>query len=251
MSDDSAVYSASSRAVRRRAGAVARGRDIAAHDPRRLLSGAHTLSHFGDRVYPEMGNGGYTSVHTDVFINYDAIDEPVPAGHARRSPAALDAVPERLQPRLRADERRTRRDGPGPDMTVSSVTVNGQPATFKFVQPTYPGDPNGQDDPDPLAHAVLEREPGQRDQPEPAGLRAAGQATARRTGAVPGEQARDHAARRRSRAGRLQGDGQLHGPPGRAPDGDGSTEGWFRNATAGSEGAMVTTEPVGNDPGCR
>ena len=37
-------------------------------------------------------------------------------------------------------------------MTVQSVTVNGQPATFKFVQPTYPGDPNGQDDPDPLAH---------------------------------------------------------------------------------------------------
>ena len=29
-------------------------------------SGAHTLSHFGDRVYPEMGNGGYTSLHTDV-----------------------------------------------------------------------------------------------------------------------------------------------------------------------------------------
>jgi hypothetical protein len=35
-------------------------------------SGAHTLSHFGDRVYPEMGNGGYTSVHTDVHLNYDA-----------------------------------------------------------------------------------------------------------------------------------------------------------------------------------
>jgi hypothetical protein len=27
-------------------------------------SGAHTLSKFGDRVYPEMGNGGYRSVHT-------------------------------------------------------------------------------------------------------------------------------------------------------------------------------------------
>ena len=34
-------------------------------------SGAHTLSHFGDRVYPEMGNGGYTSLHTDLYINYD------------------------------------------------------------------------------------------------------------------------------------------------------------------------------------
>jgi hypothetical protein len=40
----------------------------------------------------------------------------------------------------------------GPDMTVQSVTVNGAPASFTFEQPTYPGDPNGQDDPDPLAH---------------------------------------------------------------------------------------------------
>ena len=35
-------------------------------------SGAHTLSKFGDRVYPEMGNGGYTSVHSDIYIVYDA-----------------------------------------------------------------------------------------------------------------------------------------------------------------------------------
>ena len=34
-------------------------------------------------------------------------------------------------------------------MTVSSVTINGQPATFTFKQPTYPGDPNGPDDPEP------------------------------------------------------------------------------------------------------
>ena len=37
------------------------------------------------------------------------------------------------------------------------------------------------------------------------------------------------------------------GRPGVHTDGDGSTEGWFRVATAGSEGAFVTTEPVGND----
>src|SRR5204862_392239 len=34
-------------------------------------SGAHSLSPFGAHVYPETGNGGYTSVHTDVFLNYD------------------------------------------------------------------------------------------------------------------------------------------------------------------------------------
>jgi hypothetical protein len=34
-------------------------------------SGARTLSKFGDRLYPEMGNGGYVSEHTDLHINYD------------------------------------------------------------------------------------------------------------------------------------------------------------------------------------
>ena len=36
-------------------------------------SGARTLSKPGERVYPEIGNGGYTSVHTDVYIVYDAL----------------------------------------------------------------------------------------------------------------------------------------------------------------------------------
>ena len=40
-------------------------------------SGAHTLSHFGDHVYPEMGNGGYTSVHTDVNLVYDAVEQRI------------------------------------------------------------------------------------------------------------------------------------------------------------------------------
>ena len=34
-------------------------------------SGAHSLSPSGAHVYPETGNGGYTSVHSDVFLNYD------------------------------------------------------------------------------------------------------------------------------------------------------------------------------------
>ncbi len=34
-------------------------------------SGARTLSKPGDRVYPEMGNGGYVSEHTDLRIAYD------------------------------------------------------------------------------------------------------------------------------------------------------------------------------------
>ena len=50
---------------------------------------------------------------------------------------------------------------------MQSVTVNGQPATFKFVQPTYPGDPKGQDDPDPLAHRTGLVTPINADNPNP------------------------------------------------------------------------------------
>src|SRR5206468_10509252 len=45
-------------------------------------SGAHTLVSPGDRVYPEAGNGGYASVHTDVHLQYDAIaDQLLPGTH--------------------------------------------------------------------------------------------------------------------------------------------------------------------------
>ena len=41
----------------------------------------------------------------------------------------------------------------GPELTVNRILVSGAAgAAYKFVQPTYPGDPNGQDDPDPRAH---------------------------------------------------------------------------------------------------
>jgi hypothetical protein len=36
------------------------------------LAGAHTLSRFADHVYPDTGNGGYTSLHTSVDLVYDA-----------------------------------------------------------------------------------------------------------------------------------------------------------------------------------
>ena len=56
-------------------------------------------------------------------------------------------------------ERTSANTSAGPDMTVSSVTVNGVPARFSFVQPTYPGDPNGQNDPNPAAHEASESNP--------------------------------------------------------------------------------------------
>ena len=161
-----------------------------------------------------MGNGGYESVHTDVYLNYDAIANLfLPGTHVDLRSG--DAVPHRFQLRLRADERLDRRRH-GPNMTVSSVTVNGAPATFAFVQPTYPGDPNGQDDPDPLAHAVSNVEPGERDEPEPARLLAAGQQQHAERDAVPGEQARGHAVGADPGRDDVHGHGQLHGPARRA-----------------------------------
>ena len=47
----------------------------------------------------------------------------------------------------------------GPDLTVGSVTINAKPASFTFVQPTYPGDPAGPDDPDPAAHEASQTDP--------------------------------------------------------------------------------------------
>jgi hypothetical protein len=57
-------------------------------------------------------------------------------------------------------ERRSTANVPiGPDMTVNSVVVNGQPAAFSFAQPTYPGDPNGPSDPNPLAREASQNDP--------------------------------------------------------------------------------------------
>jgi hypothetical protein len=114
-------------------------------------SGAHSLSPFGAHVYPETGNGGYTSVHTDVFLNYDTASNLfLPGTHVVLTDQATQCLTdfsldfERTSPNIKD----------GPDLSVASVLVNGQPAAFTFVQPTYPGDPNGQDDPDPRAHAA-------------------------------------------------------------------------------------------------
>src|SRR6266571_5724032 len=124
--------------------------------PPTCASGAHTLSHFGDHVYPETGNGGYTSLHTDVHIIYDApSNQFLPGNHVVLSARATQCLTD-----FSLDFERTSVDPVnGPDMTVNSILVNGRSAAYKFVQPTYPGDPNGQDDPNPLAHAASQVNP--------------------------------------------------------------------------------------------
>ena len=131
-------------------------------------------------------------------------------------------------------------------MTVSSVTINGQPATFTFKQPTYPGDPNGQDDPDPAAHAASNYEPGQRDQPEPAGVRADRHRRRRLQGVpCPANKLVITPAAPIPSGDDVHGRVNYTGRPGVHVGRRRLTEGWFRNNNPVGDGGFVTTEPVG------
>jgi hypothetical protein len=122
----------------------------------RCSAGVHTLSHFGALVYPDTGNGGYTSVHTDVDLVYDATaNRFLPGNHV----VLTDRATQCLTSFSLDFERRSFDAKAGPDMKVRSVSVNGRPASFGFVQPTYPGDPHGQNDPNPLAHEASQTNP--------------------------------------------------------------------------------------------
>ena len=218
----------------------------AAADPPSCFAGARSLSTFGSRLYPEMGNGGYTSVHTDLRLNYDAIANLFLPG----TRADLQVRSTQCLSELSFDFEQTNghtADGTGPNMIVNSVEVNGTPASFRFVQPTYPGDPNGQDDPDPAAHAVSNTNPVSATNPNPPACspqvnNASQNGTpcpANKLVVTPSVPIPDGTTATVTI--------DYTGRPGVHTDGDGSTEGWFRISTPGSEGSFVTTEPVGND----
>jgi hypothetical protein len=225
----------------------------AAADPGVCSPGAHTLSKFGDHVYPEMGNGGYASVHTDVNLIYDAVENEFLPG----TNVVLDDQATQCLSDFSLDFERKGPDneeGPGPEMQVEGVTVNGVPATFEFVQPTYPGDPNGQDDPNPLAHvAGLER--------EVSGANPLPPACAPNLKKGPSTEAGEAAIGEPCPANKLVvtptrpiADGEAFsvevrysGTPGVHTDGDGSAEGWFLSDEPAGDGSFVTTEPVGTE----
>ena len=120
-------------------------------------------------------------------------------------------------------------------MTVQSITIDGQPATFTFKQPTYPGNPNGPDDPEPARARRVELNPVSATNPNPpACAPQVGNTLAAQGAPVPGEQARDHARGADPGRRRLHGPLNYTGRPGVHVDGDGSTEGWFRNNTPAS-----------------
>jgi hypothetical protein len=215
-------------------------------------SGAHSLSPFGAHVYPETGNGGYTSLHTDVFLNYDTQSNLfLPGTHVVLTDQATQCLSD-----FSLDFERTspnRKDGP--DLTVGSVLVNGAPAAFTFVQPTYPGDPNGQNDPDPRAHEAGELNPvgGPDNNPLPPAC------TPQLMSTNPNKQFDLDGTQCPANklvitpASPIASGAQFvvtvfyTGRPGVHNDGDGTTEGWFRVNQPGDAGSFVTTEPVASE----
>ncbi|MCW2905537.1 MAG: hypothetical protein JWL68_326, partial [Actinomycetia bacterium] len=143
----------------------------------------------------------------------------------------------------------------GPDMTVTSVRVNGRPASFTFVQPTYPGDPHGPNDPNPLAHQASEVNPvgGPHHNPLPPACtpeltstkpatKESGNGTpcpANKLVITPATPVRGGST--------FQVTVAYTGRPGVHNDGDGTTEGWFRSNQPAGDGGFVTTEPVGTE----
>ena len=215
-------------------------------------AGAHTLAPPGSRLYPETGNGGYTSLHTDVHLVYDATSNRfLPGNHV----TLTDRATQCLSSFSLDFERRSVNTTAGPDMTVTSVQVNGRPASFTFAQPTYPGDPHGQNDPDPLAHQASEVNPvgGPHHNPLPPAC------TPELTSTKPATKESGNGTPCPANklvitpATPLRGGSTFRvtvaytGRPGVHNDGDGTTEGWFRSNQPKGDGGFVTTEPVGTE----
>jgi len=225
---------------------------IASSTAAKCVSGAHSLSPFGSHVYPETGNGGYSSRHTDVFLNYDTeANLFLPGTHVVLTDQATQCLTD-----FSLDfERTSANTKDGPNMTVGAVLVNGKPAAFTFVQPTYPGDPNGQNDPDPRAHEAgqLTSVGGPESNPLPPACSPelpmynpnkfsdldGTQCPANKLVITPSSPIASGAT--------FVVEVDYTGRPGVHNDGDGTTEGWFRVAQGGDRGGFVTTEPVATE----
>jgi Peptidase family M1 domain len=208
-------------------------------------AGVRTLENPGDRVFPELGNGGYKSVHSDVYINYDAIANQFLSGtHVDLQQRSTQCLSEFS---LDFDRKNNVSDPkvPGPDFAVSSVTVNGQPATFEFKQPTYPGDPNGQDDPDPLAHRTGLTIPISADNPNPPACAPTSSSADAINVPCPATKLVITPSAPIPSGTDFTVTVNYTGRPGVRNAASLGTEGWFRNDTPGGEGAMVTSEPSG------
>src|SRR5580704_4732427 len=119
-------------------------------------AGARTLAPAGSHLYPDTGNGGYLSRHTSVYLVYRASTNRFLAGN---HVLLTDLATQCLSSFSLDFERTSANKSAGPNLKLGSVTVDGQPATVRFAQPAYPGDPAGPDDPNPAAHEASQTNP--------------------------------------------------------------------------------------------
>ena len=228
--------------------AAAAGRAVAG-----CSAGAHTLARPGSHVYPETGNGGYVSVHTDVHMIYDAVrNRFLPGNHVTLQDRATQCL---TSFSLDLERRSLVHTALGPDLTVRRVQVNGRPASFRFVQPTFPGDPRGQDDPRPAAHQASENRHvgGPRHNPLPPACSPELPSTAFATRNAqngtrcPANKLVITPAAPLASGSEFTVTVWYTGRPGEHTDGDGFTEGWFRSDKPAGDGGFVTTEPIGTE----
>ena len=211
-------------------------------------AGTRSLSPPGAHLYPDTGNGGYTSLHTRVGLVYNAATNRfLPGNHVLLTDRATQCLTS-----FSLDfERRSANTTAGPDMTVRSVTVDGRPAAFRFAQPSYPGDPHGPSDPSPLAHEASQHNPvgGPRHNPLPPACSPELLTTnPSRQNSLNGTQCPANKLVITPRTPVRRGatftvSVSYTGRPGVHNDGDGTTEGWFR----ARGGGFVTTEPVATE----
>ncbi|HEY7146184.1 MAG TPA: M1 family aminopeptidase [Streptosporangiaceae bacterium] len=226
------------------------GQGVTSAHARRCSPGARTLSGPGAHVYPDTGNGGYTSLHTDVHMRYDAVaNRFLPGNHVVLTDRATQCLTSFSLDFERKSEANV---SIGPDMKVNSVSVNGTPAAFRFVQPTYPGDPRGQNDPDPRAHEASQVSPVGGPAHNPLPPACSPELSAAKPDAQDGQQCPANKlviipAHPVSAGARFTVTVSYTGRPGVHTDGDGSTEGWFRSDKPAGDGGFVTTEPVGTE----
>jgi hypothetical protein len=227
----------------------------------RCSGGARTLSARGAVLYPEVGNGGYVSLHTATHTVYDAAtNDFLPGNHVDLTDRATQCLSS-----LSLDFERFEPGHPkgSPDMQIQSVSIDGALASFRFAQPTYPGDRKGPDDPDPRAHQASQHDPvaGPTRNPLPPAcspelaMQKSAPSSDKPHGQISSyEESQDASP---CPADKLVitpqtpiPDGHTFtitvnytGTPGVHYDGDGSAEGWFRTA----DGNWMATEPVGSE----
>ena len=165
-------------------------------------AGAHTLAPPGSHVYPETGNGGYVSVHTDVHMIYDAArNRFLPGNHVTLQDRATQCL---TSLSLDLERRSTANVADGPDLTVRRVQVNGTAGQLPVRAADVPRRPAR------AGRPATRRAPGLREPPR-------GRATAQHAAAGLHPRAALHLVRHPQRAERHAVPGQQTGHhPGRA-----------------------------------